>query len=64
MFLYKQRYLKENIEIRGSLKKLYGIGRYKSFLISAKLGLGFPYSIDNLNHYNYSLLIVLLDELT
>jgi len=64
MFLYKQQYLKEKLEIRNSLKKIYGIGFYKSMYICIKLGLGYPYSIDNLNFYYYFLLVSLLDELT
>ena len=64
MFLFKQRYLKENVEIRNSLKEIYGIGSFKSMYICIKLGLGYPYSIDNLNFYNYFLLISLLEELT
>jgi ribosomal protein S13 len=64
MFLFKQRYLKENVEIRNSLKEIFGIGGYKSMLICVKVGFGFPYSIDNLNFYHYFLLVSLLDELT
>jgi ribosomal protein S13 len=64
MFLYKQRYLKEKVELRNALMAIYGIGFYKSVLICTKIGLGYPYSIDNLNYYNYLVLVSLLDELT
>jgi ribosomal protein S13 len=64
MFLYKQRYFKEKVEIRNALMDIYGIGFHKSMFICIKLGLGYPYSIDNLNFYNYSILISVLDELT
>ena len=64
MFLYKQIYFKEHVEIRNALKFIYGIGMHKSKFICIKLGLGYPFSIDNLNYYNYSILISVLDELT
>ena len=64
MFLYKQRYLKEKVEIRNALKDIYGIGSYKSTLICIKIGFAYPYSIDNLNFYNYFVLVSILDELT
>lgn len=64
MFLYKQRYLKEKVEMRNSLKVIFGVGKFKSSLICVKIGLGYPFSIDNLNFYNYFLIISLLDELT
>jgi ribosomal protein S13 len=53
MFLYKQRYLKEKVEIRNALMEIYGMGFHKSMLLCIKIGLGYPYSIDNLNYYNY-----------
>lgn len=64
MFLYKQIYLKEGVEIRNSLKVIYGLGFFKSQFICTKLGLGYPYSVDNLNYYLYNLLVSVLDELT
>jgi hypothetical protein len=44
--------------------EIYGIGIYKSMVICIRIGFGYPYSIDNLNYYNYFVLISLLDELT
>jgi small subunit ribosomal protein S13 len=64
MFLYKQVYLKERVEVRNSFKAIYGLGFFKSNLISIKLGLGYPYSIDNLNFYLYNLLVSILNEFT
>lgn len=64
MFLYKQVYLKEKLEIRNSLKGIYGLGNYKSNLICIKMGLGYPYSIDHLNYYQYYFLTSFLEELT
>ena len=64
MFLYKQKYLKDNVEIRSSLRVIYGVGFYKSFLLSSRIGLGFPYFSNYLNFYNFYLLSTLLDECT
>jgi small subunit ribosomal protein S13 len=61
MFLYKQLNLKLNTDIRNSLKVVYGIGKFKSYIICTKLGFGYPYSINNLNLYNFGLLIAILD---
>jgi len=64
MFLYKQLNLKMNTDIRSSLKIIYGIGDYKSFIICAKIGFGFPYPTNNLNFYYFSLLSSVLDLYT
>jgi len=64
MFLYKQINLKDNVEIGNSLKVIYGLGDFKSRYISVKLGLGYPYSINNLNFYMYQVLFIILENLT
>jgi len=64
MFLYKQVFLKEHVEVRDSLKIIYGVGNYKSFLVCVRLGFSYPFSADNLNHYNFLLISCFLDEIT
>ena len=64
MFVYKQYSININKEIRLSLQSIYGIGWYKSSLISIKLGLAFPFLFKNLNNYNLQLLSFILDFFT
>lgn len=55
MFLYRQVDLPVS-ELRNSLCKIYGLGFYKSNLISAKLGISNPFFLSNMNLYNFYLL--------
>jgi small subunit ribosomal protein S13 len=64
MFLYKEKYLRENCEIRNSLQNIFGIGWFKSIMIVSKMGLSYPFSIDNLNLYNFFVLSSILDDYT
>jgi ribosomal protein S13 len=64
MFIYKQYTLNTNKEVRSSLQIIYGMGFYKSNLISIKLGLSFPFLFKNLNAYNLQLLSYILDYYT
>jgi len=64
MFIYKQYSLNINKEVRLSLQSIYGIGWYKSSLISIKLGLSFPFLFKNLNNYNLQLLSYVMDYYT
>lgn len=64
MFLYRQTNLPELKEIRNALQSIFGIGWHKSLLISAKIGIPYPFSIDNLNYYNFYVLSNLLNIFT
>jgi small subunit ribosomal protein S13 len=64
MFIYKQVTLNINREVRLSLQKIFGIGWYKSSIISVKMGLSFPFVFKNLNNYNLQLLSYILDYYT
>lgn len=64
MFLYKQVNLPLNVELRNSLQKIYGIGQHKSFVAASKIGLSYPFFINNLNFYNFYLLSSVLNGLT
>ena len=64
IFVYKQYTLNINKELRSSLQLIYGIGLYKSNLISVKMGLSFPFLFKNLNNYNLQLLSYILDYYT
>jgi ribosomal protein S13 len=62
MFVYKQVIFdKYEQEIRPALQNIYGIGLYKSFLISTKMGLTSTFFLGNLNTYYSSVLSYLLD---
>lgn len=62
MFVYKQViFNKYEQDIKAALQTIYGIGKYKSFLISTKMGLALIYFLGDLNTYNLSLLTYLLD---
>ena len=62
MFVYKQViFNKYEQEIKPALQIIYGIGHYKSFLISTKMGLTSTYFLGDLNTYYLSLLTYLLD---
>jgi len=64
MFIFKQVNLPLNVELRNSLQKIYGIGKHKSFVAVSKIGLSFPFFINNLNFYNFYLLSSVLNGLT
>jgi len=61
MFLYKQYNLNLDKEIRASLQSIYGVGWYKSIIITSKIGLSYPFLFKNLNSYNKQLLSFILD---
>lgn len=63
MFLFREFVLDINKELRASLQKIFGVGWYKSFLVSSKIGLSFPYYLMNINGYNFSILFFLLKGL-
>jgi small subunit ribosomal protein S13 len=64
MFIYKQVTLNINREVRLSLQTIFGIGWYKSNIISVRMGLSFPFLFKNLNNYNLQLLSYILDYYT
>jgi len=64
MFLYKNNNLNMNKEIRASLQSIFGIGWYKSIIITSKIGLSYPYVFKYLNTYNQQTLSFILDHFT
>jgi len=60
MFLYRDTKLPEKKEIRAALKNIYGVGWHKANKIVSKIGLKYPYFINNLNYYNINLILFLL----
>jgi small subunit ribosomal protein S13 len=64
MFLYKQIYLKEQLEVRNSLQGIFGVGWYKSTFVASRVGLSYPFSSDCVNSYLSSLLSCVLDGVT
>jgi small subunit ribosomal protein S13 len=64
MFIYKQKTLNLNKNIINSLQYIYGIGWYKSSLITSKMGLSFLLAFKNLNFFTLQLLSFILDFFT
>lgn len=63
MFLFRDYTLNIKKEIRFALKDIYGIGLYKSNKIISKIGFSYPYFINNINSYQFSLITFLLKNL-
>ncbi len=64
MYIYKKVYLPINKELRCSLRKIKGVGLYKSNLIAIKIGFGFPFFINKLNKFFYNLIEEVLNTCT
>lgn len=64
MFIYKQYNLSMQSDARLSLHVIYGIGWLKSIFICSRLGLSYPFSLNNINLYNYFLLVYVLGFFT
>lgn len=64
MFLYKQVYLKERLEVRNSLQGIFGVGWYKSLWVASRIGLSYPFSSDRVNVYISLLFCCVLDGVT
>lgn len=63
MYSFRSEDLQENRELRNALLPIWGVGPRKAFFITAKLGLAYPFFINNLNAYYFSLLSFLLHGL-
>lgn len=64
MFLFRDKEFLINKELRCSLQGLWGVGWHKAALISNKLGFSYPFFINNLNFYYFSLLVFILKNYT
>jgi len=64
MFLFRDKRIPLNREFRSAIQCIWSVGIKKSLLISSKLGLSFPFFMNNLNYYNFSLCFFLLKNLT
>jgi small subunit ribosomal protein S13 len=64
MFTYKQYNLDIKRDIRLSLQLIYGIGWLKSIFICSRLGFSYPFSLNNINLYNFFILTYILDFFT
>ena len=60
MFLFRDATLEVNRETRAALRNIYGIGWRKAIVAVSKLGLGFPFYLNQINHYNFSFLSSIL----
>lgn len=60
MYSFRNQDLPENCEVRNALRPIWGVGQAKAFRLTAKLGLSYPFFINNLNAYYFTLLSFLL----
>jgi ribosomal protein S13 len=60
MFIYRYFILNSLREVRFSLQKIVGLGFRKTFLICAKAGVAFPFSLFNMSFYFFSVIIFLV----
>lgn len=60
MLLFRDVKLNQRKEIRSSLKKIYGVGWVKSKRVCAKIGVSYPFFLQNLSIYKTNLLLILL----
>lgn len=63
MFLFRDFPLKVDKEIRFSLKNIYGLGLRKTYYISARAGLGYPFYLNKINSYYFEIIHLLLKGL-
>lgn len=60
MFLFREFTLDIKKEVRASLLKIFGVGWYKAYLLTTRMGLSIPFYLVNINSYIFSILFYLL----
>lgn len=60
MFLFRDFTLIDQKEVRSALHVIFGVGWYKSILILSKIGFSYPFFLQNMNLYYFSVLSFLL----
>ncbi len=60
MFLFRDVTLNINKEVRFALSQIHGIGLRKANVITSKMGLCYPFFFNNMNNFNYGLIVSLL----
>ena len=63
MYSFRNEDIPENRELRRALNCIWGLGPRKAFYVTAKIGLAYPFFINNLNPYYFSLLSFVLHGL-
>lgn len=63
MFSFRDNTLPLNRELCSSLQCIKGVGFRKSMLVASRFGFGHPFFINNVNFYQYFLLLFLLTYL-
>jgi len=64
MFLFRDKEIPLNKELRVALQSIWSVGWHKSLVITSKLGFAYPFFINNLNNYNFALIFFMLKRLT
>jgi len=60
MLLFRDFTLNINREIRFSLCKIFGVGLRKAFFVTSRVGLGYPFYLNKMNNYNFTIIVSLL----
>jgi ribosomal protein S13 len=63
MYLFREATLELNREIRFSLKNIYGLGLRKAIYISSRVGLSYPFYLNKITPYYFSVIHFLLKNL-
>lgn len=63
MFSFRNKDLPYDRELHSSLQCISGVGWRKSIIISSKVGLTYPFFINNLNFYQFGIVSFLLKYL-
>lgn len=63
VFSFRNFQLPRNVELRASLGRIYGVGKYRADLVAAKLGISYPFSASKLNNYYYNILTNFLNKM-
>lgn len=64
MFLFRDRSLPKNCELRNSLQAIPSVGWRKSSFLSTKIGVSYPFPINLLTNYYWKILFYLLKFVT
>lgn len=60
MYTFRDYDLPVDREVLSALQMIKGVGWRKAVCVAAKIGLGYPFFMDNLNFYQFNLLNFIL----
>lgn len=63
MYSFRNQELALRRELLNSLQCIWGVGWHKSRFIAFKIGFGYPFFVNNLNYYYFSIITFILKRL-